>query len=394
MARARNIKPGFFRNADLAELSVEARLLFIGLWTIADREGRLEDRPKQIKMEIFPADSVDVNQLLEDLAATDMILRYEVGGKRYLFITNFLKHQMPHHKEAASLIPPPPGSDQATRHVYDVSSEKRAAVLDRDGLACLRCGSQTELSIDHIKPLSCGGDNSLENLQTLCKACNSAKGSATKDYRQANIEPTLKQRQANVEPTLKQRQANVEPTLKQRQANVEPTLSQGSHLRQVSTHLNPDSLIPERGILNPETNTAPAAIPEVQARPEKPAAVAADRFDAADFLIEHGADRQTAADFLTLRRGKKAASTATAMRAIVMEAGKSGMGLQDALTLCCAKGWAGFEAGWVGQQARAGPRQTANDQRKATLDELTGRNRHAADKPNPRDITAEVIRIA
>jgi hypothetical protein len=377
MGRARNIKPGFFRNADLVELSFEARLLFIGLWTIADREGRLEDRPKQIKMEIFPADSVDVNKLLESLAATDMLLRYEVAGKRYLFITNFLKHQTPHHKEAASSIPPPPGLEQETRHVYDVSSEERAAVLDRDGLACLRCGSKTELSIDHIKPLVCGGDNSFENLQTLCKACNSAKGSATKDYRQANVEPTLSQGQANVEPTL----------------------SQGSHPRQVSTHLIPDSLIPdslipESRILNPETKTAQAAIPEVQARPEKPAAVAADRFDAADFLIEHGADRQTAADFLTLRRGKKAASTATAMRAIVREAGKSGMGLQDALTLCCAKGWAGFEAGWVGQQARAGPWQTTNDQRKATLDELTGRNRHAAEKQNPRDITAEVIRIA
>ena len=59
MARARNIKPGFFRNADLAELPIEARLLFIGLWTIADREGRMEDRPKQIKMELFPADSLD-----------------------------------------------------------------------------------------------------------------------------------------------------------------------------------------------------------------------------------------------------------------------------------------------------------------------------------------------
>ena len=41
MARARNIKPGFFRNADLAELTFEARLLFIGLWTLADSEGRL-----------------------------------------------------------------------------------------------------------------------------------------------------------------------------------------------------------------------------------------------------------------------------------------------------------------------------------------------------------------
>ena len=56
MARARNIKPGFFRNSDLVELPMDARLLFIGLWTLADRMGRLEDRPKQIKMEIFPAE--------------------------------------------------------------------------------------------------------------------------------------------------------------------------------------------------------------------------------------------------------------------------------------------------------------------------------------------------
>jgi hypothetical protein len=49
MPRTRQIKPGFFKNDELAELPIEARLLFAGLWTIADREGRLEDRPKKIK---------------------------------------------------------------------------------------------------------------------------------------------------------------------------------------------------------------------------------------------------------------------------------------------------------------------------------------------------------
>lgn len=105
MARARNIKPGFFRNADLAELSMEARLLFVGLWTLADREGRMDDRPKQIKMEIFPADSVDCDALLGDIAATGMVVRYEVDGKRYLQVTNFAKHQNPHRDEKPSTIP-------------------------------------------------------------------------------------------------------------------------------------------------------------------------------------------------------------------------------------------------------------------------------------------------
>ena len=44
MARARNIKPGFFKNELLVGLPYEYRLLFIGLWTIADRDGRFEDR--------------------------------------------------------------------------------------------------------------------------------------------------------------------------------------------------------------------------------------------------------------------------------------------------------------------------------------------------------------
>ena len=110
MARARNIKPGFFRNADLAELSFEARLLFIGLWTLADREGRMEDRPKQIKMEIFPADNVDCDALLEQLALIGVVARYEHEGKRYLQVVNFCKHQNPHRDEKASTIPDQDGN--------------------------------------------------------------------------------------------------------------------------------------------------------------------------------------------------------------------------------------------------------------------------------------------
>ena len=67
MARARNIKPGFFTNPELAELPFETRLLFAGLWTVADKKGRLEDRPKKIKMQVFPADTVDIDTMLEQL---------------------------------------------------------------------------------------------------------------------------------------------------------------------------------------------------------------------------------------------------------------------------------------------------------------------------------------
>ena len=143
-----------------------------------------------------------------------------------------------------------------------------------------------------------------------------------------------------------------------------------------------------------EQKPAQQASTPVQARDPGPAAVAAVRFDAAEFLVGQGADSQTAADYLLLRKGKKAAATATAMQAIVTEAGKAGLTLQAALELCCNRGWAGLKAEWTEvQQARAGPRQTLHDQRKSILDELTGRNRNEQNT-DPRDITAEVIRIA
>jgi hypothetical protein len=113
MARARNIKPGFFINDELAELEPLARILFAGLWCIADREGRLEDRPKKIKAEVLPYDDCDVDKFLNDLQEHGFIIRYEVDGNRYIQVVNFNKHQNPHVKEAASIIPPPPNNEPA-----------------------------------------------------------------------------------------------------------------------------------------------------------------------------------------------------------------------------------------------------------------------------------------
>lgn len=112
MARVRMIKPGFFLSEDIAELSPHARLLFIGLWSLADREGRLLDKPKTIKAQILPHDSVDVDALLSELGCAEtydkapFIIRYEVQGMPLIQITRFAKHQNPHKREVESLLPP------------------------------------------------------------------------------------------------------------------------------------------------------------------------------------------------------------------------------------------------------------------------------------------------
>lgn len=103
--RARNIKPGFFRNEALGECSIEARMFFIGMWCIADRRGRLQDRPKKIRAEVMPYDLIDAEPLVQQLEQNGLIVRYEVDGEKYIWIRNFWKHQSPHHTEKDSEYP-------------------------------------------------------------------------------------------------------------------------------------------------------------------------------------------------------------------------------------------------------------------------------------------------
>ena len=106
MSRARNIKPGFFKNEHLAECSAFARLCFAGLWTLADRDGRLEDRPRRIKGELFAFDSVDVDPLLSELEAHNFLVRYRNEDGKFIQILKFHDHQSPHYSEKPSVIKP------------------------------------------------------------------------------------------------------------------------------------------------------------------------------------------------------------------------------------------------------------------------------------------------
>lgn len=162
MARARNIKPGFFKNEDLAECTSWARLCFAGLWTLADREGRLEDRPKRIKGDLFAYDSIEVDPLLCELASFGFILRYQVEAQRYIQITAFLKHQNPHHKEQPSIIPSPEKSPGLGGHGTDGKPEASGPCIEAkapgkpqaspglDGDECAKHGGETVLIPDSL----------------------------------------------------------------------------------------------------------------------------------------------------------------------------------------------------------------------------------------------------
>ena len=125
MARARNIKPGLFKNEILGVADPHFTLLFAGLWLLADRAGRLEDRPLRIKAEIFPyRDGVSVDDMLTWLQVNGFIDRYEVKGVRVIRIVNFEKHQNPHKNEAPSELPCHTQSDASTPEGIGATSEE------------------------------------------------------------------------------------------------------------------------------------------------------------------------------------------------------------------------------------------------------------------------------
>lgn len=107
MARSRNIKPGFFTNDVLGELPALTRLMFAGIWTLCDREGRLEDRPKKIRAEVLPYDQCDADEMLQQLHDAGFIKRYRVGDKGVIQVVAWAEHQNPHVKEAPSTLPAP-----------------------------------------------------------------------------------------------------------------------------------------------------------------------------------------------------------------------------------------------------------------------------------------------
>jgi uncharacterized phage protein (TIGR02220 family) len=157
MARSRNIKPGFYKNEDLAECTVWARFIFPGLWMLADREGRLEDRPKRIKGELLPFDGQDVEPLLAELASkmdakgVPFIVRYQNSDGRFIQISKFSTHQTPHYSEKHSVIKPPSLQESL---VDDEVAKPRELQEDSGKVAVIKRGSQPpdSLNPDSLNP--------------------------------------------------------------------------------------------------------------------------------------------------------------------------------------------------------------------------------------------------
>ena len=143
--RIRTIKPEFFLHEELAELSAFARLVFIGLWTVADRNGCLPDRPRRLKVTILPYDDdVSFDEILDQLAEHHFIERYSAdNGELFIKITGFSDHQVIRKDE-----PIYQNAEKRGR-----ATEKRGRAADKRGRALGKesKGKDQERSTDRVR---------------------------------------------------------------------------------------------------------------------------------------------------------------------------------------------------------------------------------------------------
>ena len=137
---------------------------------------------------------------------------------------------------------------------------------------------------------------------------------------------------------------------------------------------------------------------------EESKAIRVPRFDAQAHLLTLGVPSDLSADWIKLRKTKKAEVTKTAIEGIYAEAEKAGMTLEAALRECCSSGWAGFKASWLDRdrlpQARGSPlpttgRQSRIDNYAAQAAAARGGNENEyGTGRTERDITSEAVRVA
>ena len=139
--RIRTTKPEFWASESIGRLDRDTRLLFIGLWSLADDHGRFRAHPKFVAGQLFPYDSdgpAIVSRGLASLSAEGCLDLYAVGGTQYGYVTGWERHQKVDKRSASRL--PAPEDAQPTRNTQtprlppipreDSAESREESVLD------------------------------------------------------------------------------------------------------------------------------------------------------------------------------------------------------------------------------------------------------------------------
>lgn len=89
MSRIRCTKPEFWSSEQVMNLSIQARLCFIGLWNFCDDAGIHSASALTLKAEVFPCDEIDVAPLMQEMVKQGLVMEYEVNCKSYWHVTGW-----------------------------------------------------------------------------------------------------------------------------------------------------------------------------------------------------------------------------------------------------------------------------------------------------------------
>lgn len=113
MARKRMLSPEIWESESFSSLSDFQKIVFIGLISLADDEGRGKANPSFIKSTLFPYDEnrrvAEVKSALSQIARCTSTQFYNVNGSEYYLLTSWNKWQKI-DKPSKSKLPPPPNS--------------------------------------------------------------------------------------------------------------------------------------------------------------------------------------------------------------------------------------------------------------------------------------------
>lgn len=131
MARIRSTKPEFWASEQIMDLSIPARLAFIGLWNFCDDSGVHPASARTLKAELFPSDDMTadvVGGLVVEMIQQGLVIEFEAEGKRYWHVTGWAKHQK--IDKPTYRYPAPPTSHSNPRALAEASPNPPRALAE------------------------------------------------------------------------------------------------------------------------------------------------------------------------------------------------------------------------------------------------------------------------
>lgn len=173
MPKIRGVKPDYWTDEDVVELSIPARLLFIGLWNYACDNGHLQDKSKQIKMRILPGDDVNAAELLRELEVKGCIER----ANGWIDIPNLTKHQKPDKRywqtcERPGCTRPSDNPERETRSAHHETTPRPRRgphVVSQGPLGDGDCDGEGEMKVMVNKSAIAIADMPRDDVEAICE---------------------------------------------------------------------------------------------------------------------------------------------------------------------------------------------------------------------------------